>query len=75
MEKTLAELWQEASISNARAEIADLLEQDGISATDEQLDAMAKQAVDNYDNDNIRAECWNHAIGEAIDDSPISMRA
>jgi hypothetical protein len=69
MEKTLAELWQEASIGNARAEIADLLEQDSISATDGQLDAMAKQAVDNYDNDNIRAECWNHAIGEAIDAS------
>jgi len=71
MEKTLAELWQEASISNARAEIAELLEEDEITVTAEQLDAMAKQAVDNYDTDNIRAECWNYAIDEAIDASRI----
>ena len=64
---TLLEMRQEEGIKNARAEIVEALKQEGVTLPDdEQLDAMAKQAVDVYDNDYNRALCWSHAIGEAI---------
>lgn len=51
----------------ARGDIVGQLADEDITLADEQLDTAAQSAVEAYDNDKIRAECWNHAIGEAVE--------
>jgi hypothetical protein len=57
---------QKLALYIAREAIVSDLAEENITLGDEQLDALAQSAVDAYDNDNIRAECWVHAIGEAV---------
>jgi hypothetical protein len=53
----------------AREEIAEQLADRGIAKTDEEIAAMAKDAVAYYMDDEVRAECWNNAIGVIVENS------
>jgi hypothetical protein len=53
----------------AREEIAEQLADRGIAKTDEEIAAMAKDAVGYYMDDEVRAECWNNAIGVIVENS------
>ena len=53
----------------AREEIAEQLADRGIAKTDEEIAAMAKEAVEYYMDDAVRAECWNNAIGVIVENS------
>jgi hypothetical protein len=55
--------------AEAREEIAAQLVDRGIEKTDEEITAMAKDAVAFYMDDAVRAECWNNAIGVIVENS------
>lgn len=48
-------------------EIAEQLADCGITKTDEEIIAMAKEAVEHYLDDAVRAECWLSAIGFIVE--------
>jgi hypothetical protein len=53
----------------AREEIAEQLADRGIEKADEEIAAMAKDAVAYYMDDAVRAECWSNAIGVIVENS------
>ena len=54
-------------------EIAERLADCGI--TDEEIKAMAKEAVEHYLDDAVRAECWLNAIGSIVEKAGAAARA
>ena len=59
--------WQEMLAAD---EIADAYEESGVAITEEELAKKAAAAIQAYYADNIRAECWNAAIGWVCSDLP-----
>jgi glyoxylase-like metal-dependent hydrolase (beta-lactamase superfamily II) len=59
--------WEKQHLQEAVDEIRGMLTDDEQPVpAEEVLLREAKQAVRNYADDNVRAECWSHAIGEAV---------
>jgi hypothetical protein len=50
----------------AMKEISDLLKDRGFKPTRAELEKAAKAAITQYDNDEVRAECWNVATDDAV---------
>jgi hypothetical protein len=55
---------RDAVIGNLEMENED--DEDYKLPPDEEIDAMARKAVELYDDDNVRAECWNHALWSVV---------
>jgi hypothetical protein len=59
---------QEFGMQLAEQEIRDALAEEDIKRTDEELRRMAQMAVGSYNNDNIRAMCWEKAIEDVVEE-------